>query len=187
MAEQRANLRHRMAEHHEEHLADILGARKTRGSGNQWANQMDVRQSRYTSTVAFAVDGKSTMARSISVSRDMLDKAVEQAAAERPMVALRYYDDERLRGFEDWMIVREEDLLELLHCVDALDSIRVELGALKEDDASATLASLVLGDMPEAVQESLAGSGAVRDIIRLAATLTATRVVDMLDMAVRTA
>jgi hypothetical protein len=43
----------------------------------------------------------------------MLDKAKEQADGERPMIALRFYDDDRLRGYEDWFIVRADDFLEL--------------------------------------------------------------------------
>ena len=105
--------RHKMGERHEEWLAEFFGGRQTRGSGNQWRDQMDGRTNRYDTAFAWAWDGKSTMAASIKIDRPMLKKAVEQAGSERPMVAIRFYDDERLRGYEDWMVVRGDDLLEL--------------------------------------------------------------------------
>ena len=107
------SLNHEMAEKHETWLARILGGRKTPGSGSQYRNPMDGRHNRYTDRYAFAWDGKSTRAASISISRVMLDKAREQADAERPMIALRFYDDDRLRGYEDWFLVRADDFLEL--------------------------------------------------------------------------
>lgn len=103
-----------MGDAHEAHLADAYGVRRTKASGSQWRDQTDARGHRYDDAVAFAFDGKSTMARSISVSRADLDKLVEQSLPERPCLALRFYDDERLRGFEDWAVLRECDLAELI-------------------------------------------------------------------------
>lgn len=108
------SLNRKMSDAHEEDLAEWFDGRVTPGSGNGFANPMDVRQHRSTQAVAFAVDGKSTRAKSISVTRAMLDKAREQSHGERPCVALRFYDDDRLRGFEDWACVPMDDLLELM-------------------------------------------------------------------------
>lgn len=108
------SLNRKMSDAHEAHLAEVYGGRLTPGSGNGFANPMDVRQSRYESAIAWAIDGKSTRGKSISITRDMLEKAVEQAGAERPLLALRFYDDDRLRSYEDWALVREDDLLELI-------------------------------------------------------------------------
>ncbi len=105
--------RHRMGEKHETWLAEQLRGRKSRGSGNQWRDQMDGRRSRYRFDFAWAWDGKSTLGKSMSITRDMLKKAVEQAGAERPMIALRFYDNERLSSFDDWILVRADDFLEL--------------------------------------------------------------------------
>src|ERR1035437_5853045 len=106
--------RHEMGDKHEEWLAEVLGGRKTPGSGNQFRNPMDGRHNRYVDTFAFAWDGKSTRSNSISVTRAMLNKAKEQADTERPMIALRFYDDDRLRSYEDWILVKADDFLELL-------------------------------------------------------------------------
>ena len=107
-------LNHRMGDKHEEWLAEVLGGRRTPASGSQFRNPMDGRHNRYIDTFAFAWDGKSTRSNSISVTRAMLNKAKEQADTERPMIALRFYDDDRLRSFEDWIVVRADDFLELL-------------------------------------------------------------------------
>lgn len=107
------SLNHEMSSKHETWLARILGGRKTPGSGNQARNPMDGRHNRYDVPYAFAWDGKSTRGVSISVNRGMLDKAVLQADGERPMIALRFYDDDRLRGYEDWFLVRADDFIEM--------------------------------------------------------------------------
>ena len=113
----------KMSDAQEEHLVEVFGARRTRGSGNQPANPMDARQHRLDSVVAFAVDGKSTRGKSLSVTRDMLAKAEEQSHGERPMIALRFYDDDRLRRFTDWSLIREDDLLELIERSERLSKI----------------------------------------------------------------
>ena len=106
--------RHEMGSRHETWAAEVLGGRKTRGSGNQWRNPTDGRHNRYSDTHAFSWDCKSTRGKSISVTREMLDKIKEQADTERPMIPLRFYDDDRLRNFEDWIVIKADDFLELL-------------------------------------------------------------------------
>ena len=103
-----------MSDAHETHIADTFGVRRTRGSGNQFRDQTDGRSHRYDEAVAFAFDGKSTFARSTTIKRDDLDKLTEQSDGERPCLAVRFYDDERLRGYEDWYLTTENDLLTLI-------------------------------------------------------------------------
>lgn len=112
-----------MGDKHEEFLVDLLGGRQTRGSGNQANNPMDGRHSRYDTSVAFAWDGKSTRGKSIGVSRDMIEKAREQSHGERPMLALRWYFDDRLRTYDDWVLIEANDLAELLDRSDRLSEI----------------------------------------------------------------
>lgn len=102
-----------LSDKHEAYLADLLGARRTPGSGNGFANPMDVRQSHYDG-IAFAVDGKATLAASVSVTRTMWAKAVEQSHGERAALALRFYDDERLFSSLDLMVISADDFAELL-------------------------------------------------------------------------
>ena len=88
-----------MSDVHEAEIRDLFGGRITPGSGNQWANQMDVRQHHLvTGEWSFAFDGKSTLGESISVSKEMWSKAVEQAEHEKPAIPLRFFDDWRLKG-----------------------------------------------------------------------------------------
>lgn len=108
------SLNRKMSDAHEAYLAEAFGARLTPGSGNQPANPMDARMNRYADAVAFAFDGKSTRGQSISVTRSMLTKAREQAHGERPAIALRFYDNDRLTEYEDWVLVLADDLRELM-------------------------------------------------------------------------
>lgn len=103
-----------MSDAQEEHIAEVFGVRRTRGSGNQWRDQMDDRSHRMDEAVAFAFDGKSTFGQSVGVKRSELDKATEQAHAERPVMAYRFYEDWTLKHFIDWYLLQENDLLELV-------------------------------------------------------------------------
>lgn len=123
------NLRHRMADKHEADLAELFGGRKSPGSGSQWHRQMDVRQSRFEVDIAFAFEGKSTLGKSLPISRDLWTKAVEQAGGERPALALRWYTDDRLSKVDiDLVAMRTDDLAELL---DELSHLRAQLGAIE--------------------------------------------------------
>jgi hypothetical protein len=94
-------LNKRMGDHHEAYAAFVLNQRQTRGSGNQWRDQMDSKHNRTECVFAFANDGKSTLGKSISITRAMWAKAVEQAGGERPMLTLRFYDDASLKVHAD--------------------------------------------------------------------------------------
>lgn len=113
------SLNKKMGDAHEGYVVELLGGRQTRGSGNQWNNPTDGRMDPHERAVAFAWDCKSTRKRSMSIKRDDLDKLVEQAGAERPMMPVRFYDDDRLRGFEDWVLVRLDDFAEVIEKLEA--------------------------------------------------------------------
>lgn len=114
------SLNSKMGRKHEEYLAEVFDTERTRGSGNQWRGQMDGRKNRLTSRFAFAWDGKSTLAKSLSIPRKMWEKAREQAAGERPMLALRFYDNERLDVGEDLVVVGLNDFVEMLETANAV-------------------------------------------------------------------
>lgn len=117
------SLNRKMSDLHEEDLAEWFSARRTPGSGNGPANPMDARQHRSDHVVAFAIDGKSTRSKSVGVSLDMIAKAREQAHGERPMIALRYYFDDRLRSYDDWACIQMDDLLELMERSERLEAL----------------------------------------------------------------
>lgn len=114
-------LRKRMGDLHEDFLHKLFGGRRARSSGNQFNDQMDGRLDRYEQTHAYAWDGKSTLAKSTTVSREMWAKAIEQSHGERPMLALRFYDDERLTVGLDLVVIDAHDMAELLEDVDGMD------------------------------------------------------------------
>lgn len=112
-------LNNRMAEKHEADLSEALGARRVRGSGSQWKEKMDVRQSRFHDRFAFAVEAKSTLGKSIGFSRARIQKAEEQAGSERPMFAFRFYGNERLTQVDhDWVAMRLEDHEEMVDVIE---------------------------------------------------------------------
>lgn len=104
----------KMGDKHEAFLAEIFQGSIARGSGNQWANPMDGRRNRMTDEFAFAWDGKSTLAGSISITGPMWEKAKEQAGGERPMLGLRWYANERLDVVRDLVVVSAYDMSEVL-------------------------------------------------------------------------
>lgn len=103
-----------MGDRHEAFLQEVLGGRRTRGSGNQWTNQMDGRHNRMVDPFAFAWDGKSTLGLSVPVTRAMWGKAVDQAGGERPMLGLRFYANQRLDVDLDLVVVSAYDMSEML-------------------------------------------------------------------------
>lgn len=105
---------HDMADRHEAFLASAIDGRRCPGSGNQSANQLDVRNDPRRQRYAFGLDGKSTMSRSITVTLDMWEKACMQAHDLRPGFGLRWYHDERLRDSTDLIVVSAHDFESLL-------------------------------------------------------------------------
>jgi hypothetical protein len=103
-----------MSDAHEDFLADLIGGRRTPGSGNGFANQMDVRNDTRLEPYPFALDGKSTRSKSITITLEMWAKAIEQAHGCNPGFGLRWYHDDRLRSSTDLIVVRASDFGELL-------------------------------------------------------------------------
>lgn len=96
---------HKMAARHEAHLAAFLGGRKTRGSGNQAFDQGDGKQPYREGEYTFCWDGKSTLGKSIGISREMWAKISEQSHWARPLIPLRFYADERLTKVDADLVV----------------------------------------------------------------------------------
>lgn len=103
-----------MSDAHENFLAKLFKGRKSKGSGNQFNDQMDGRNERYETPFALAWDGKSTLTKSTSISRTMWEKAVAQANGEIPMLALRFYDTYRLAVGLDLVVLEAEEFYRIL-------------------------------------------------------------------------
>jgi hypothetical protein len=104
--------RKKMGHAHEVYLAKLFGGRMSRGSGNQWREPADGRHNHHD-PYALAWDGKSTEGRSISITRAMVEKIIEQAGGERPMLGLRFYANHALDVAHDWVAIRAVDLAEM--------------------------------------------------------------------------
>lgn len=119
------SLNGKMGDAHEGFLAGLLGGRRTKASGAVWKDQMDGRHNRLRERFAFAWDGKSTLGKSIGVTRKMWEKAREQASGERPMLALRFYDTEALDVGEDLVVLGVHDFAEVLQQANHVEPVRV--------------------------------------------------------------
>lgn len=107
------DVRSRMGKQHETDVAGwIIGGRKTRGSGNQGNDPLDGRAP-YYDEFCWAWDCKSTLAKSISITRETLQKLEDQAHGGRPLLPIRFYDNERLTTKHDFVLMNMHDFLDL--------------------------------------------------------------------------
>jgi hypothetical protein len=122
----------RMGELHEEYLAELNGGRKTRSSGNQWADQGDG-YNHHDDPFAFNWDGKSTKGKQIAVTLGMIQTQIENAQGERPMLGLRWYGTEDLREVTaDWIAVQASDWGEVLETAREAAGLRERNRELEE-------------------------------------------------------
>jgi hypothetical protein len=127
------SLNHEMSKKHEHDLAKWFGTRVSPGSGNKSNRPMDGRTDHLDGT-GLAWDGKATRGKSIGVSVAMWEKAKEQAHAELPMLALRFYGNDRLdQILADLAVVNVHDLIEIL---EKLDDARQMVRAVLEGEVS---------------------------------------------------
>jgi hypothetical protein len=103
-----------LSDRHEEFLAKLIDGRRTPGSGNGFANQADVRGDHRRQHYAFALDGKATEAKSITVKLSDWEKIVEQSHDEIPGLALRFYHDGSLRRSTDLIVIDAGTFADLL-------------------------------------------------------------------------
>lgn len=98
---------------HEEDFAELIGGTRVPGSGSQWHNKGDAANQHFK-LFAFRGDCKCTQGQSISVSRAMIKKLLDDAGGERPALPLRFYKNERLDIEYDFVAVLADDFGELL-------------------------------------------------------------------------
>lgn len=100
----------RMSDAHEDFLAKLFNGRKSKGSGNQFNDQMDGRTAD-SREVPLAWDGKSTYGKSVSITAAMWEKAQEQAGYHHhPILALRFYEDQTLNSVTHDLVVMDAHL-----------------------------------------------------------------------------
>jgi hypothetical protein len=82
---------------------------------------MDGSHNRYERKWAFAWDGKATLAKSVGVTLTMWEKAKEQAGFRIPMLALRYYENDRLSAVTADLVVLSAD--DFANIIDRLEEL----------------------------------------------------------------
>jgi hypothetical protein len=115
-----------LSDKHEDDIASLFGGRRTRGSGNQFRDQLDVRMTpgRHT-PFAFGFDGKATRGRSLSVSLDGWQKLIDQAHDLRPAMPLRFYaPDNTLTPVRDLVVIELNLFAELLESANIYEEMR---------------------------------------------------------------
>ena len=122
-----------MSDRHESFLASIFKGRVTKGSGSHWSDQMDGKQARGSGETVFVWDGKSTLGKGLTVTVEMWNKAIEQSRAwEVPMLALRWYANERLDKVDlDLAVVRATVLADLQRDANEVVALREEIRDLR--------------------------------------------------------
>lgn len=93
-----------LSDAHEKFWAELIGGRIMPGSGNQAANQTDVRTDP-RDPWPLAIDGKSTRARSMIIRKVDWEKLVEQAHDCEPALGVRFYPNDRLTDPLDLVLV----------------------------------------------------------------------------------
>lgn len=113
----------RLANKHEEDIAELLDGVKSKASGSQWTNPADGRHSRHERTFAFAWDCKAAMpgTKSIGITREMLRKIESQCEGERPAIPLRFYLTESGRVEFDWVAINVHHLAEMMRYIEGLE------------------------------------------------------------------
>lgn len=105
----------KMSDRHEEDLAELLGGKRTRNSGAVWSDQSDGHHLQSEEHWRFAWDGKSTLGKSIGITRDMVTKLRQQSRGLLPLLPLRWYRDNRLTGVDIDMVALDlETFVEIL-------------------------------------------------------------------------
>lgn len=108
-------LHQRMADAHEEDIAEDIDGILHKGSGNQWHKQMDASNGERLVPFPLAADGKATLGKSISITREMWAKAVKQTFGKIPTLWLRWYRDEGLRTVDlDLVAIERRDFNAML-------------------------------------------------------------------------
>lgn len=125
-----------MSDKHEQFLADLFGEHSSimPNSGSGWAKQMDVRGKHREEEYAFAVDGKSTLRESITITLDMWEKAQEQAHNEIPALAFRWYGSYQLDPTLDLIAVEAETFRALLEMAKENYELRQELDRMAQPE-----------------------------------------------------
>jgi hypothetical protein len=103
-----------MSDPHERFLAELIGGYVTPGSGSHPANQADTRGDARRQPYAFALDGKSTKHKSITIRLADWNKIWDQSHDELPGLGLRFYLDDSLKHTVDLIVLDANTFAQIL-------------------------------------------------------------------------
>lgn len=103
-------LRQRMADAHEADMAEVIDGKVQKGSGNQWHAQGDLKNGEYLVAYPITGEGKATLGKGHTITREMWSKIVEQTFGQNPALFLRFYRDESLRTVDGDLAVTSVSL-----------------------------------------------------------------------------
>jgi hypothetical protein len=131
-------LNQQMGDIHEADIPEWIGGQPQKASGSQWHAQGDAKNGEHLTPFPVTADGKSTLGKSIAVSRDMWRKIVEQTFNQDPALFLRFYKDESLRQVDiDLAVIAVRFFRELLEAARKWSVIEQEIlwpGVLTAED-----------------------------------------------------
>lgn len=109
-------LSQQMSDAHEADNAEWIEGVLQKASGSQWHRQGDTKNGEHLVAFPITSDCKSTMGKSISITREMWAKIVEQTFNQNPALFLRFYrpDETRLTVDLDLAVVQAGLFTEIL-------------------------------------------------------------------------
>jgi hypothetical protein len=128
--------RNEMGRRHDVYLAEIVGGRKTAGSGSQFHDQGDARVSRATRRFGFCAEGKSTRGKGLTIQVDTYFKLLEQAGGDRPVLGLRWYLNDRLDEHADLIAMLPSDFAEIREAAEEAADLAARVKALEKELAA---------------------------------------------------
>lgn len=105
----------KMADNHELWIREQIQGRTPKGSGNQWHDQLDAKNGTRNTPFPIGADGKATLNKSLTISREMWKKLQDQCFGEIPTWWGRFYRDENLLISDlDLVALEAEDFQRIL-------------------------------------------------------------------------
>lgn len=150
----------KMADAHEAWIRDQIAGRTPKGSGNQWHDQLDAKNGTRNTPFPIGADGKATLGKSLSITRDLWAKLREQCFGEIPTWWGRFYRDENLHIVDlDLVALEAEDFTRILEAARKWAAIEEEVG--HEGDLEVDYVIEVMRYGRDRQNEDLVGAGPV--------------------------
>lgn len=123
----------KMADSHELWIGEQIKGHQPKGSGSQWHAQLDAKNGTKNTPFPIGADGKATLGKSLSITRDIWAKLREQCFGEIPTWWGRFYQDETLRTVDlDLVALEAEDFRQILEAARKWVEHEEQVSAIRE-------------------------------------------------------